>query len=214
MQEDIYSIALLTLQVAGMATVLGACIGIPLGTLLGLSDFRGKGAVRVLTFTFYGFPPVVAGLLVFMLLSRDGPLGEWGWLFTVKAMVLSQLVLVVPLITGLTMTAVDGLDPALKETALSLGANRRQYMTTLALEARIGILASVMVGFGRAIAEVGGVMIVGGNIKFHTRTLTTAIVQEVRMGNLDYAVSLGALLMLLALGIYLLLFCLQEAGRE
>ncbi len=214
MQENVLDIALLTLQVAGSATLLGALIGVPLGTLLGLSEFRGKAAVRVLTFTLYGFPPVVAGLLVFTLLSREGLLGDLGWLFTVRAMVLSQLILVVPLITGLTMTAVDGLDPALKETALSLGADRRQYLTTLALEARTGILASVMVGFGRAIAEVGGVIIVGGNIKYHTRTLTTAIVQEVRMGNLDYALNLGALLILMALGIYLLLYQLQEAGRK
>jgi len=213
-QEDLISIALLTLRVAGMATLLGGLIGVPLGTLLGLSNFKGKGAVRVLTFTLYGFPPVVAGLLIFMLLSRDGPLGSWNWLFTWQAMVLSQLVLVVPLITGLTMNAVDSLDPALKETALSLGADRRQYLATLAMEARTGVLAAVMVGFGRAIAEVGGVMLVGGNFEGRTRTLTTAIVLETNKGNMDYAMSLGILLIFIALAIYLVLYKLQEAGRK
>jgi tungstate transport system permease protein len=209
---ELVRITVLTLAVAGSGTFLAALAGVPLGTWLALHPSRAARWLRVVTRTLYGMPPVVVGLLVFLLLSRAGPLGSFGVLFTPEAMVLAQALLVLPLVLGLSMAAVEATDPALRETAKSLGAGGWRLVRTFLREAREGIASAVLVGFGRAVSEVGAVIIVGGNILYHTRVLTTAIVEETDAGNLTFALALGAVLLALALGTALLVGKLEERG--
>jgi tungstate transport system permease protein len=212
LESDLLDVTLLSLFVSGISTLLASAIGIPLGSLMGLRNFRGKEIVRTITFTLYGFPPVVAGLLVYMAISNSGPLGGLGLIFTPTAMILAQTLLVLPIVTGLTMSAVSDVPEEVKETAMTLGADELQTARTVLNEARIAIISAVMVGFGRAIAEVGAVMIVGGNIKWHTRVLTTAIVLETRRGNYEYGLTLGAILMTMAVVVFYLLKRYQDKG--
>lgn len=209
---EIARITWLTLAVAGSATFLAALPAVPLGAWLALHPTRAARGLRVFTRTLYGMPPVVVGLLVFILLSRAGPLGSLGLLFTVEAMVLAQIVLVFPLVLGLTMSAVEGLDPALRDTARSLGLRGWLQVRTFLREAREGWLSAVLVGFGRAVSEVGAVIMVGGNILFHTQVLTTAIVEETAVTNFTFALGLGAVLMVLALATTLLVGRLEAEG--
>ncbi len=201
-------------MVSGSATCIAAAIGVPLGSRLALREFIGRDAVKVLTFTMYGFPPVLAGLVIYLLLSNSGPLGFLELLFTPGAMVLAQTLLVLPIITGLTLSAVSEVGADVKDTARTLGATRTQVERLVLKEARVGVVSAVMVGFGRAIAEVGAVIIVGGNIKWHTRVLTTAIVLETRRGNFEYALTLGAILLTMAVIVYFFLHRYQEGRRR
>lgn len=210
--SDLLEVALLSLFVSGIATIIAAAVSIPLGSFIGLREFRGKSAIKALTHTLYGFPPVIAGLIVFMALSRSGPLGTINVLFTPTAMILAQILLVAPIITGLTISAVSEEDPCKRDTAKVLGATEWQVARTVLREARGGVISAVMIGFGRAIAEVGAVIIVGGNIKWHTRVLTTAIVLETRQGNFDYAIVLGLFLMVITMSIFF--FFQRYQGRE
>jgi len=212
LESDLINVTLLSLFVSGISTLLASAIGIPLGSMMGLRDFRGKEVARTVTYALYGFPPVVAGLIVYMAISRSGPLGGLGLIFTPTAMILAQTLLVLPLVTGLTMSAVSNVPPQVKETAMTLGADEWQTVKTVLNEARIAIVSAVMIGFGRAIAEVGAVMIVGGNIKWHTRVLTTAIVLETRRGNFEYGLTLGAILMVMALSVFYILKRYQDRG--
>jgi tungstate transport system permease protein len=178
-------------------------MGIPLGAMLGLSRFRGRRLLIALMYTGMGFPPVVIGLFVYLALSRNGPLGQLNWpfipaLFTPGAMVLAQSVISFPLVAGFTMAAVMGVSPQLRQQIQALGATRWQTALTVLLEARVGVMVSVIAGFGSIISEVGAVMMVGGNIEGRTRVLTTAIVLETRKGNFDLAVALGLVLLGLA----------------
>lgn len=212
MASDLINVILLSMFVSGTATLIAAAIGIPLGSWLGLRKFWGKEVVKTLTFTLYGFPPVVAGLLVYLLLSNEGPLGSLNVLFTPTAMILAQMVLVLPIITGLTLSAVSEVPDDVKDTARTLGANEWQTVKTVLFDARVAISSAVMVGFGRAIGEVGAVMLVGGNIQWHTRTLTTAIVVETRTGNFEYGLALGAVLLAIAMVIFYVLKRYQDKG--
>ncbi len=212
MVSDIVHVTLLSIFVSVSATLLASVMAVPLGTIMGLRKFRGKEVVKTMTYTLYGFPPVVAGLLIYLMLSRQGPLGSLNLLFTPTAMVLAQMVLVFPIVTGLTMSSVSEVAKDAKETAMTLGASRWQTAKTVLNEARIGVISAVMVGFGRAIAEVGAVIIVGGNIKWHTRVLTTAIVLETRRGNFEYALMLGAILLSVALLVFFVLKRYQDKG--
>jgi tungstate transport system permease protein len=196
----VVEIVLLSLRVSGIALLFSALIGIPLGALLGLSRFAGRRLVVALLYTGMGFPPVVVGLFVYMMLSRSGPLGGLGWpfvpsLFTSGAMVVAQTIISFPLVAGFTMAAIMGVDAQLKRQLLSLGATRWQAALTLLLEARLGVLVSVIAGFGSIISEVGAVMMVGGNIEHSTRVLTTAIVLETNKGNFSLALALGVILL-------------------
>jgi tungstate transport system permease protein len=200
MTSDLQEIILLSLQVSGTALFFSVLVGIPLGALMGLSRFIGRRVVIALLYTGMGFPPVVIGLFVYLLLSRNGPLGQlnWSWLpslFTPAAMVLAQTIIAFPLVAGFTMAAVMGVDPALRQQLFSLGATRRQAAWTILVEARIGVIVSIVAGFGSIISEVGAVMLVGGNIDGRTRVLTTAIVLETRKGSFDLALALGAVLL-------------------
>jgi tungstate transport system permease protein len=196
-------IILLSLQVSGIALLFSTIIGIPLGAIMGLHRFTGRKFVIALLYTGMGFPPVVVGLFVYMLLSRSGYLGALNWsfipdLFTAGAMVIAQTIISFPLVAGFTMAAVMGVDPNLRQQVFSLGATSRQAVWTVLMEAKVGVMVSIIAGFGGIISEVGAVMLVGGNIEGRTRVLTTAIVLETRKGNFDLALALGGVLLLLS----------------
>jgi len=212
MASDILHVTLLSIFVSVSATFLASLMAVPLGTIMGLRKFRGKEVIRTVTYTLYGFPPVVAGLIIYLMLSRQGPLGSLNLLFTPTAMILAQMVLVFPIVTGLTMSSISEVAKDAKETAMTLGADRWQTAKTVLNEARVGVISAIMVGFGRAIAEVGAVIIVGGNIKWHTRVLTTAIVLETRRGNFEYALILGTILLAVALLVFFVLKWYQDKG--
>ena len=208
--NDLLDVTLLSLYVSGMATILGSAIGVPLGALIGLKEFGGKGAVKTLTYTLYGFPPVLSGLVVYMVFSRSGPLGDLGILFTPTAMIIAETFLVIPLVTGITITSVVEVDRSIKDTVKALGASSSQSIVTIMREAWVGLVMACMIGFGRVIAEVGAAYLVGGNIDGETRVLTTAIMVETRMGHFEWAMSLGIVLLSVALMVFLFLRLLQE----
>lgn len=171
----------------------------------------GRRLVIALIYTGMGFPPVVVGLFVYLVLSRSGPLGPLGWLFTPTAMVLAQVIIAFPLVAGFTMAAVMGVNPNLRRQVLSLGATNWQATVAILKEARVGVIISIIAGLGSIISEVGAVMIVGGNIEGSTRVLTTAIVLEVRQGVYDLAIALGIILLLI--GFIINFAMLQLQGR-
>jgi tungstate transport system permease protein len=193
-------IVVLSLRVSGIALLVSTLVGIPLGAALGLSRFTGRRLLIALLYTGMGFPPVVVGLFVYLMLSRSGPLGQLEAaliprLFTPGAMIVAQSIIAFPLIAGFTMAAVVGVDPQLRPQVQALGATRRQVAWTVLAEARVGVIVSIVAGFGGIISEVGAVMLVGGNIEHSTRVLTTAIVLETRKGNFQLAIALGAILL-------------------
>lgn len=192
-------IVLLSLRVTLTAVLLAALIGLPLGACLALSHFPGRWAVVVAFNTLMGLPPVVVGLLIYLLLSRSGPLGSLGLLFTPSAMVVAQTVLIVPIVVSLTRQVVEDLWGEYSEQLRSLGSSRMRAVPTLLWEGRFSLLTALLAGFGRAAAEVGAVLIVGGNIAGHTRTMTTAITLETSKGELALALGLGIVLMSLTL---------------
>lgn len=207
---ELIEVTLLSLYVSGMATILGSAIGIPLGALIGLKEFGGKGLIKTITYTLYGFPPVLSGLVVYYLFSKSGPLGDFGILFTPTAMIIAETLLVIPLVTGITITSVVEVDRSIKDTVKAMGATQRQSTITIMREAWVGLVMACMIGFGRVIAEVGAAYLVGGNIDGKTRVLTTAIMLETRMGHFEWAMALGAVLLAVALGVFLFLRLLQE----
>lgn len=193
--KTLYEIIYLSLKVSLTAAAIGMLLGIPFGTFMGMYRFRGQQLIITFIYTLMGMPPVLAGVLIYLLLSTKGPLGELQLLFTPTAMVIAQVVLVTPIITGLTMVAVRGKEKVYSETAESMGANRLQSAWIIIREAKNGIMAAVITAFGRAIAEVGAVMLVGGNIDHYTRVMTTSIILETRKGNFDLALGLGLVLL-------------------
>ncbi|MCY2986631.1 MAG: ABC transporter permease [Planctomycetota bacterium] len=207
--DESWSIFWLSLRVSGTAVLLAALLGIPLGTVIGLSRSRLQAGVSVLVHTGMALPPVVVGLLLYLLLSRSGPLAFLGWLFTPKAMILAQTILALPFVTGITMTALGSLPAELSVQLRSLGASPWQCRWALLREARRGVLLAVSAAFGRSLSEVGAVLIVGGNIQGHTRVLTTAIVLETGKGEFALAVALGGALLSLALVVNALMIWLQ-----
>jgi tungstate transport system permease protein len=194
---EVLGITLLSLRVSGTATAISLLLGIPLGTLIALTRFPGRHLVVALVNTGMGFPPVVVGLVVSILLWRSGPLGLLELLYTPTAMVIAQVCLAAPIVAGLTMAALQQLNPMLRVQLLGLGASRTQVTLLLLREARLPLLAALMAGFGAVISEVGASLMVGGNIKGQTRVLTTATVLETGKGNFDVAIALSAILLLL-----------------
>ena len=209
---DLFEIVALTLRVTGSALLIGTLLGVPLGALIGLSRFPGKRILTAIIYTGMGLPPVVVGLVVYLLLSRSGPLGPLGWLFTPSAMIAAQTLIALPLVIGLTMTAVEGVSPELRRQVVALGATRAQTAWTILTEARIGLTAAIVAAFGGIISEVGAVMLVGGNIAGETRVLTTAIVLNTRQGEFSLALALGLILLALTFAVNALLLRLQ--GKE
>lgn len=198
LDATVVEIALRSLMVTSVALVISTLLGIPLGAWLALTQFPGKRIFTAFIYTGMGLPPVVVGLVVFLFLSRSGPFGELGWLFTTRAMVIAQVIIATPLVIGVTMSSVAGVDPALRPQMRALGATRWQTTKIQLLEARFGVVVGIVAGFGSIISEVGAVMLVGGNIAGRTRVLTTAIVLESRQGKFDLALALGIILLLIS----------------
>lgn len=200
-----------TLIVTGGALALAVLIGLPIGVGLGLRPhIPAKAILMPLLYTGMGLPPVVVGLLVYLLLSNQGVLGNFDWLFTTRAMIMAQTIIALPLVIGLTLVAVQGVDPGLRLQIRSLGADSGQLAWTVISEARLGVFAAIVAAFGSIISEVGAVMLVGGNIESQTRVLTTAIVLETRKGNFALAMALGLILLTLAFIANLLLYYWQR----
>jgi tungstate transport system permease protein len=212
--REVWGVILLSLRVSLTATAVSLLLGVPAGAGLALSRFPGRALLVGLVHTGMGLPPVSVGLLVSLLLWRSGPLGELRLLYTPTAMVIAQAVIATPIVVGLTLAAVQGLDPRLRLQLLALGASRRQAAWWLLREARLPLIAAVIAGFGAIISEVGAAMMVGGNIKGETRVLTTATVLEVGRGNFEVAVALTIVLLLLTYSVNLALTAIQQRGRR
>ena len=192
---EVWEVTLLSLQISGAATLLSLAVGIPAGTALALARFPGRALVVSLVNTGMGLPPVVVGLFVTILLWRNGVLGALELLYTPTAMVLAQLVIAAPIVTGLTLAAVQQIPERFRLQVLALGASRAQMTWVLVREARLPLLAAMMAGFGGVISEVGASMMVGGNLRGSTRVLTTATVLETSKGNFDIAIALSVILL-------------------
>lgn len=210
--QELWSILWLSLQVSGTAVLLSSLLGVPLGTVLGLGRFRSRWWIGAALHTGMALPPVVVGLLLYILLSRSGPLAPLGWLFTPQAMILAQVILALPFVVGITRTAVATVPIELLSQIRSLGASQWQCRWTVIREARQGVVLAIAAAFGRSISEVGAVLIVGGNIRGHTRVLTTAIVLEAGKGHFEFGLMLGAALLLIALVVNVIIMRLQ-GGR-
>lgn len=207
---EVLEVCWLTLKVSGTATLVSVLIGVPLGCILALSRFPGRNFLVSLANFGMGLPPVVVGLWVSIFLWRSGPFGSLGIIYTPTAMIIAQAVIASPLVISFTLAAVQQISPRLRLHLLALGANRRQLLWNLIKEARLGLLAAVMAGFGGVISEVGASQMVGGNIKGETRVLTTATVMEVNKGNFDVAIALSVILLALAYGVTAFLTSLQQ----
>jgi len=194
LNPEVLKITARSLLISFSAVFLAAAIGIPLGGLIELREFRGKKALVNLIQTLYGLPTVTVGLLVFLILSRSGPLGNLELLYTPTGMVIGQMILVSPILIGLTISALKGVSPQIRDTAVSLGADESQLIRAIIKEARFAVIAAVLIGFGRALSEVGVAMMIGGNIRDYTRVLTTSIALQTSMGNLEMSMALGIIL--------------------
>ena len=211
---EVLQITLLSLQVSGLATLLSLILGVPLGTIIGLTRFSGRGVIVSLVNTGMGLPPVVVGLYVSIILWRSGPLGSLELLYTPTAIVIAQFIIAFPVVTGLTMAGVQQIDPQLRLQLLGLGASRLQLLFLLLREMRLALLAAIMAGFGAVISEIGASMMVGGNILGHTRVLTTATVLETSKGNFEVAIALSMLLLAITFLVNWALTAVQQRGAR
>ncbi len=211
---EVWQITLLSLKVSGLATLISLLIGYPFGTLLALSKFPGRSFLLTVVNTGMALPPVVVGLAVAMTLWRSGPLGTLHLIYTPSAIVIAQVIIAAPVVTGLTAAALQALDPRLRLQLYGLGASRPQMVLTIWREARLPLLAALMAGFGSVISEVGASMMVGGNIRHQTRVLTTAIVLETSKGEFGNAIALGILLLLITFLINYALTWIQQKGAR
>ena len=210
----VLQITWLSIQISGTATVLSLLLGIPAGVALALTRFPGRGFLVAVVNTGMGLPPVVVGLFVTIFLWRSGPLGALELLYTPTAIVIAQFVIAAPIVTGLTIAAMQQLNPRLRLQLLALGASRWQLLLLLMREARLPLLAAVMAGFGGVISEVGASMMVGGNLLGHTRVLTTATVLETGKGNFEVAIAMSVILLVLTFVVNYLLTWIQQRGRS
>ncbi len=211
---DVWEITLLSLKVSGLATLISLVAGLPLGTLLALDRFPGRSFLMTVVNTGMALPPVVVGLAVAMALWRSGPLGSLNLIYTPSAIVIAQVIISMPVVTGLTAAALQHQDPRLRLQLLGLGASRSQMVLSLWREARLPLLAALMAGFGAVISEVGASMMVGGNIRHQTRVLTTAIVLETNKGEFASAIALGILLLIITFLINYALTWIQQRGAK
>jgi tungstate transport system permease protein len=213
LDPEVLRVTLLSLRISGTATLISVVLGVAAGTALALSRFTGRGFVVGLVNTSMGLPPVVVGLFVSVMIWRSGPFGFLEIIYTPAAMIIAQAVLAFPIVTGITLAAIQQIPPGFRLQVRALGATRMQMVWVLVKEARLPLLAAVMAGFGGAISEIGASLMVGGNIKGQTRVLTTAIVMETSRGNFELAIALGIILFLLALGVTLILTYVQQRER-
>ena len=208
--RDVFQVTTMTLFVSGIATAISVLLGLPLGLWLALVDFAGKQALSSLINFGMGLPPVVIGLFVSLFLWRSGPLGNLDLMYTPTAMIIAEAIIAFPIVAGFSFAAITSINPKLRWRLLSMGATQWQVNWLLIKEARLGLIAAVIAGFGRIISEVGASMMVGGNIKGQTRVLTTAIVLEVEKGNYDVAVAIAYILLIITYAIIILLTILQH----
>lgn len=210
--RELYSIIFLSLKVSGSALLLATFIGLPIGSLIGLKKFLGRDFIISLLNTFMGLPPVVVGLVLYLILSRSGPLGFMDILYSPFAMIIAQTMLAAPIVAALSHSSIIGVDDIVKKSAITLGATPAQAAVKVIVEARYGIMAAIIAGFGRAIAEVGAILIVGGNIAGYTRVMTTTIALETDKGNFELAIALGVILIFIALCVNIILYRVQKKG--
>lgn len=208
--QEVISCTWVSLSVSSIAILLASLVGVPLAFLIGINEFKGKRMIITLFNTMMALPTVVVGLFVFSLISRQGPIGVLGLLFTPIAMMIGQFILATPIITALAISAIQGIDPRIKMTAVTLGARSYQITFALMLEARFAIMAAIIAGFGRIIGEVGSAMILGGNIRGYTRSITTAIALETSKGEFSLGLALGIILLTVALSVNIILRYLQQ----
>jgi tungstate transport system permease protein len=205
LNPELLQVTALSLYISLSATVLSTLIAIPAGGLIHFREFTGKRMLITIIQTLYSVPTVIIGLLVFLLISRSGPFGILGLLFTPTGMIIGQTILILPIMTGLVITALSGVDRNIRDTLVSLGATEFQSIAQIVQEARFAILGAVILGFGRAISEVGVAMMIGGNIRGETRVLTTSIALETGMGNFGLSIALGIVLLAIALIVVLIM---------
>ena len=206
----VFQILWRSIQVSGGAMIIAVLVGLPIGVALGVARFPGRRALVALVYTGFALPPVVIGLLVYLLLSRQGPIGGLEMLFSPTAMVTAQALLAAPYVAGVSLAAVQAVPPGVRLQARALGASRTRALWMQVREARLGIFAAMIAGFGAVISEVGAAMMVGGNIAGETRVLTTAIVLETRRGNFETAMALGFILLFIVLIVNVLLTRVQQ----
>lgn len=211
---SLVSIVRLSLAVSLTAVVVAAIIGLPLGALIALTKFRGREFVIVLLNALMGLPPVIVGLLVYLSLSRSGPLGSWGWLFTAKAMVIAQAILVLPILAALTRQTIEDLWVEYRDEFAAMNVGALGRIRALLWDARFSLITALLAGFGRAAAEVGAIIIVGGNIEGFTRTMTTAIALETSKGNLPLALGLGIVLIAILVIVSAAAWLARRAGER
>jgi tungstate transport system permease protein len=214
LDREIYGIVGRSLVFSMTATFLASLVGVPIGFLIGTSRFRGKSGLLTVMNTLMALPTVVVGLLAYGFFSRRAPLGFLDLLFSPSAVIIGEFILSLPIIANLTVSAVQAVDPRAILTAKSLGAGRAMTALTILLEARFSLLAAIIAGFGRAISEVGAAMMLGGNIRFYTRTMTTAIALETSKGEFGFGLALGFFLLLMVFTINIILHTLQVRGRK
>jgi tungstate transport system permease protein len=210
LNPDIVDITVRSLLISLSATGLAALIGVPIGGLIHFREFGGKRGIITIIQTLYSLPTVIAGLFIYLLISRSGPLGFLGLLYTPGAMILGQVVLALPIMVGMTLIALSGVKDTLTDTVISLGATEYQAIRTIINEARFAILGGIILGFGRAISEVGAAMMLGGNIAGYTRVLTTAIALNTSQGDIALSIALGIILLAIALVVTAMVFLFQE----
>jgi len=210
---EVFAVLWLSLQVSGVATLISLALGVPAGAALALLRFPGRTAVVSLINAGMGLPPVVVGLFVSLFLWRSGPLGAWEILYTPAAIVVAQAVIALPIVTGITLAAVQNVPEKFRLQLVALGASRAQLVAVVLRQARLPMLVAVMAAFGGVISEIGASMMVGGNIKGQTRTLTTAMALETGKGNFDVAIALSLLLLVLVFGVNWALTTIQQRGR-
>ncbi len=214
LDAEVLQYAQRSLGIAAAATLIAAAMGIPLGMLIAERDFRGKRAVVTVLNTLLALPTVVVGLLVYSFFSRSGPLGPLQLLFSVPGIIAGEVLLILPIVTAFTLTAVARTDRDVRKTALAMGAGRRQVLWIVFRESRFGVVAAVIAAFGRVVSEVGLAMILGGNIDGSTRTMTTAILVNIDTGSFALALALGIVLLAISLSINVLLQYFQGGGEE
>jgi tungstate transport system permease protein len=210
----LFSIVWLSLVVSVSAALFGACIGVPSGALIALTRFRGREPLIVILNALMGLPPVLAGLVVFLMLSRSGPLGPLGLLFTPQAMIIAQTILVAPIIAALVRQTIEDLWAEYHDELAALGVGPWQRVMTMIWDARFSLVTIVLAGFGRAASEVGAIIIVGGNVEGFTRTMTTTIALETSQGNLPLAVGLGIVLMVVVMAVSGIAWAARRAGEH
>ena len=214
LDEDFFEILLLSMKVSFLSLVLSCLVGLPIGTYLAIKNFWGRDTVLIIFNAMMGLPPVVVGLIVYLLISRSGPFGWLGVLYTPTAMIIAQMILIIPIIVSLTAQIIEEINEEYKDLFKSLVISSHKALIACLYDARYSILTVILAGFGRAISEVGAVIIVGGNIDHLTRVMTTTIALETSKGNLSLALALGIILLLIALIINLILISLKTRAKR